>query len=669
MKTWLARFPGLCLWLGLILWLFGHLVVPIQAETWGVNPGETLTTNPKDRRVDVTATMPDVVPPSTPILITPKNNALLRINQPAFSWYGSTDNVQLSHYQIWLDGILWFDNLPLISQTTANYTFTYLASDDIYQLTPSQSLIDGLHTWKVIIFDTSDNSNQSATWSFTIDTQAPVLVVTQVGSKIVAISSQDESTIPTSPIQLVENEPVLKGTGEAGALVHLDVIIPKHNNPTYLFTIGADGTWQVDLPMLPRDIEITLVFIITDPAGNVGILSGLKLIIVTPTIAIPATQVTPAPFSKFLPPSIVERLPKVIIPLLSPRELLFQTGRLIMGLLPPGIQDFLVASSLPIRQFLEHQPWLPNVLALIALILPVLIGTLTLAKQFGLNISPRSLIEIWRGLGLWPDFHPQGLVISSQTGQGLEFASLKLSGENDRQEPMTMTKITNQSGVYDHFRLPTGEYRVTVGQKYFTFPSLTRRIEPQGVFDWYQGGSFKLDEASLEPGLVIPLDIQSDLSPADIKRMRQRATWLKLASLTGPLRGGHFTLCLILTIIWPSVWNLIASGIYVISFFQNVIRQKTSTLVGQVIDVDQIDLPWVSLVWQTQAGQIIDAFITDQTGHFQSCCPQPDTSYLRVIKPPFWVAETSATGQSNIYPLKAPSKDTHRPQIITLRHP
>jgi len=669
MKTWLARLPGPFFCVVVLLSLVVSYPSTVMANFWGVEGDETLTTNPKERPVEVTATVPDSLPPTTPILIAPENNSLLNINQPVFSWYGCLSN-KVSHYQIWLDGVLWFNNLPLVSHSTSQYSLTYSASSNIYELTPASGLDDGLHTWKIVVYDTSEYYADSTTWSFTIDTQAPVLVVTQVGGAYVTISSQDLDTVPDDPIKLNYNEPILKGTGEIGAQVHLSVIVPEHNNPTYLFTIGSSGTWQVDLPILPRDTVIELIFIITDPAGNVSALTGIKLIIVSQTLAVPLDQITttPMPITKpqLLPPTVIDKLPQIIIPLVSPRELLFQIGEQVIQFMPTELQTWMYANPTQV-DLTADKFQLSNWLALLVLILPAISATWLLSKQFGSNISLKHLIEVWRALGLWPSFQPQGLVIDSQTGAGLGFASLTLTGLSQRQEPITITKITNQSGAYDHFKPPAGEFRVTARQRNYNFPSLTKRAQPLGELDWYQGAGFKINQSDFEPGLVIPLDVQADLSPASVRQMRRREAWLKLASLSGPLRGLHFGFCLILTILWPTVWNVIALVIYIASVMQNLIKLKSQSLYGRIIDTKQIPLPWVSIIWQTQAGLVIGAFMTDKTGHFQSHGTRPDNSNLRIIKPHFWVTQSGTTNQGNVYLLEKSAEDTSRALTIILR--
>jgi len=87
--------------------------------------------------------------------------------------YGSTDDTQMQYYQLVIDDVIIFDHIPLINHENDSYILKYDLVTGQYSLTPKNSLIAGIHTWKVIAIDTSGNSHDSVTWTFTIDTLAP----------------------------------------------------------------------------------------------------------------------------------------------------------------------------------------------------------------------------------------------------------------------------------------------------------------------------------------------------------------------------------------------------------------------------------------------------------------------------------------------------------------
>lgn len=257
--------------------------------------GPTFSTTPK-----VTLSVVDNTPPTIPFLISPDNNSYVTTGTPTFVWTKSVDERAVSKYQFYLNGDLVYDNLPLGDTETDDYIYTYDAIEEQYNLQLKNSLSDGIYTWKIRAWDINSNYSESATWTFIIDTLAPTFVISAVGDVTTSISAQDISTIPTSPLELADNEPLLIATGEANSTVETIVTIP--GDPTQVFTnaIDSEGNWELQLGVFVRGDIITLDFIITDQAGLVSVINGVEffikpIIIVFPPTATPSAIPSPSP--------------------------------------------------------------------------------------------------------------------------------------------------------------------------------------------------------------------------------------------------------------------------------------------------------------------------------------------------------------------------------------
>lgn len=253
----------------------------------------------------VSATIPDHEPPSTPILISPPDGALLSTGTPTFEWYESTDNVGVAFYQIWLDGQQVWNNVPTDSTETSNYQLIYDALNGIYSLTPKQILTDGEHTWQIRVFDASGNNAHSDIWQFSVDTLVPFFTIQKIGDVATQISSLDPNSVPSQPILLFQNdplanEPIIQAIGEASSSVHLQVTIPSDPTQTFDVPIDANGNWQLQLGILPRDVDIRLDFTITDLVGHVSVIENL-LIRLSTQYWPPSNTPTPTPTGSSTP--------------------------------------------------------------------------------------------------------------------------------------------------------------------------------------------------------------------------------------------------------------------------------------------------------------------------------------------------------------------------------
>lgn len=254
-------------------------------------PGPTYSQTPK-----VTLSVVDNINPTTPILISPTNNSYITTGTATFVWEESTDDRGISKYQFYLNGSLLYDNLPLGNSETSNYIYTHDTIDGEYDLQLKNTLSDGTYTWKVRVYDINGNYTDSVTWTFTIDTLAPTFVISDIGDVSTSISAQDPGTVPTEPLELEDNEPLIIATGEPNSTVEVTVTIP--GDPTQVYTVDIDenGNWELQLGVFERGDIITLDFIITDQAGLVSVINDVQFLIKEIVIIIPPTaSPTPPP--------------------------------------------------------------------------------------------------------------------------------------------------------------------------------------------------------------------------------------------------------------------------------------------------------------------------------------------------------------------------------------
>jgi hypothetical protein len=498
---------------------------PALAQDTGIGSGETAATNPKNREASITATVPDTQAPGAPILIAPENNSNHR-SSPAFSWFLSSDNVGVTKYQLTLDGTTLFSNIPVVTSETAEFTLTYSGTTQSYQLVPKSGLATGTHTWKITALDARGNATSSTTWTFYLDTLAPTFIITTVDTTTAAISAQDIDTIPTEAIKLTHNEPTLSGTGEGGSSVILTVTWGEHTVEV-LFTISSDGTWETQLPLLPRDTTVFLSFLITDAVGNISILEKVPVLLPSQVVGIPGT------------PGLELPIPG------NPRELLLNLGENLSQNFPLSLLDRFPTPE-PIATIVKHTK---NVTQPIATLLFVaaapVIAVVTLVAPFGAGISASLVQHALYALGYLPTRRKQGIVFASADQEPIPLATLVLTGKTKEGKHIQTSVFSSTDGFYPPFNPGYGRYNITVTHKHFTFPTLEKRPPHLSVENLYQGEEFVIDQYHPEPSFCIPLERVSDekilerdklkLLVAKLSQYRESFgvfSWIFMASIT-----------------------------------------------------------------------------------------------------------------------------------------
>ena len=178
-------------------------------------------------------------------------------------------------------------------------------------------------------------SRNSATWTFTIDTTAPLILINQVAEHETSLSSLDLTTIPSDlTFSTNQRRPNLAGQSEANA--QITIVLAGSVTTTLTTTVLADHTFSLQpaYNLNPGVYSVTVVS--ADPSGNTTTLPDFTLIILAPTplltislpsplptITIPGLPFGPMPklpeiftASPFLPSCSFQLLPWLIILLL-----------------------------------------------------------------------------------------------------------------------------------------------------------------------------------------------------------------------------------------------------------------------------------------------------------------------------------------------------------------
>jgi len=627
----------------------------------GVLPGETLSTNPKERPEYVTAIVPDIVPPSTPILISPEDETVLTVSAPTFEWQGSTDNVGVDHYQFWFDGVLLFDSIPTTATANSEYTLLYDSLLNHYFLTPKTPLSDGSHTWQIHAYDAADNYSESVIWSFIIDTTAPYFKITDIGPEIVDINTGNAESVPTDAIHLADNEPLLKGTGESNATVQLTITIPGDPTQNHSFSVDGSGNWDFQVGILPRDTEITFDFVISDSAGNISVISGLKIIIdpiviiIPPPSPIPTPTPSPSPtpgitptpspsptpgVSPFPSPSpSPEASPIIVIPILPPREIIHEIVQESLEAIPVEI-----SSSLPVQLFLSigrALDWIAPAGALLLTAAPPLLTLLSLLLQFGGSLTWQLLLRLLQALGLLPAKDPQGIVYNSETNEPVPFALLTIQSV-DPDAGIFETVVTDENGIYQGIQLPRGKYTITVTHQDFVFP--TAKVKPKYLTssDFYTGEVFNVTSDETHQLFLIPVDPKATSQKEKTLKSRLNLTVarLRMKNIIVPM----FSISLVITIISPSWLNYLVIACYLLVFAQKYfftnrranVRGTITNKAGEPIRDAIIKLS------DPNTTDLVVLVSSNKKGQYAAHCP-PGKYYITVTKMGFvWYRETGS---------------------------
>ena len=233
--------------------------------------------NPATGSATVTATVPNLLEPDTPVLISPVNNATINTTAPTFIFNPSWGTVYVNHYQLFIDGQLDTNNIPQSTNTI--------------MVNASNSLEEGQHTWMITAIGNNTINRNSATWSFTIDTIAPLILITDVAGQTTSLSSYDLTTIPDGlTFTTAQTQPIISGQSEAGAQINL-TLTTAANSVTLTALVGNDKNFSVKPTTALAPGSYLVSASATDLAGNTTVLPDFTLEITAPagiTINLPS---------------------------------------------------------------------------------------------------------------------------------------------------------------------------------------------------------------------------------------------------------------------------------------------------------------------------------------------------------------------------------------------
>ena len=197
----------------------------------------------------------DTQAPAAPVILTPADGAITGSNRPVISGTAEAGAALI----IDLDG-----TETAAGTANAGGSWSYLLPD---------VLADGGHAVKVRAKDAAGNmSPASATVRFTVDTEAPAAPV------ILA---------PADGTATKQSKPVIRGTAEANATVHVVV----NGSPAGTVMADAGGSWTFIPPVTLVDGVYTLRATAADVAGNLSPPS-VEIRFTVDTLAPPAPVVT-----------------------------------------------------------------------------------------------------------------------------------------------------------------------------------------------------------------------------------------------------------------------------------------------------------------------------------------------------------------------------------------
>ncbi|MEO8581629.1 MAG: carboxypeptidase regulatory-like domain-containing protein [Patescibacteria group bacterium] len=590
---------------------------PLFAQESGLLTGETGSTNPKDRPVNMSLTVEDTAGPTTPTLVSPSNSSITTDNTPSFVWEESTAVAGMNHYTLTLDGSTLYSNIPLTATSNVDYTLT--KSGTQYTLVPSASIADGLHTWKITAVDNNSKSADSSTWTFTIDTTSPTLVITQIDGTTTSISSQDLSTRPDPYLTIYTNQPTIKGNSEAGATIVLTVSLPSEPSQVYIITVDSSGNWSQTLPLLTRDVKITMNFTVTDLAGHITTLDNVYFLIATsfllstpvPTPQPGATAIVPTPGPGIPTTPITETVQNIL-------------SNFVPSQIPQVVKDFSNATA-------------PIATALLSVAIPIAATTLV-ATQFGWSLSVQIFFRILQALGILPPPSPQGLVFDSETEKPVAFAILNISRVDT--QGTSETVVTNTEGVYGGVQLPPGKYQIEVRHQDFVFPTVKTRPTYLTLFEFYKGEVFQVSNEKTRQLFLIPVDHINQAQGSE-----RKISWSlikeRLLRLSQYLFLPLFFISILITLYSPTMINMGVCVIYIAMLVLKVVRwTKRPLIVGKVVDSSGAPLANVFVrIFLQESNQLMSVLVTDKKGSFKAFLP-PNEYQVSLSKQKYvWVED------------------------------
>lgn len=236
--------------------------------TWSFTPGTAMAPNSYQITITATDAAGNVSPPSSPITL---NIDITAPGNPTIT--AASDDVGTIRGDL-APGAITDDNTPTIrgsGESGATITLyngstvigTTTVVGGLWSFTPGTALADGSYTITAVATDPAGNpSGSSNSISFTVNT-VPLTVpqVTDIQDNVGVITGSVSNGGITN-----DTTPTFSGTGKPGStvLVYVDGLPIA----AAVATVGADGTWSVDVPLGLVNGPHTITFGAQDAAGN-----------------------------------------------------------------------------------------------------------------------------------------------------------------------------------------------------------------------------------------------------------------------------------------------------------------------------------------------------------------------------------------------------------------
>jgi len=484
----------------------------------------------------ITATVPDREKPTPPVLIQPENGQLLNISKPKFVWTGSSDNVGIDYYEVWVDGSILSNKIE--PSTGLNNTFNY---------TPTTNLADGQRSWQVKAVDTAGNYAFSATWLFSLDTLSPELIIKKIDQNQTEIkSSQNQVFNQTYTVQNVT--PLLQGTGEAGSQVSLYLTAGGQETTVLNFIINQNGSWEVRSPGLKEGVLTYLTFITKDPAGNVSVIERVPVQFVTQ----PTTSSLPPIISWLLPDKTkISPTPAILItPTIAPSSTTTTITK------PDQINLLLMAMPKTVSRIITRST--PTGLSLFAvpiwIMISIALGLFYFFVRLGIWPDLNKMKELLWLLGWWPSSQEKGRVFNPDENTPFGLAELTVLQINQNAWYQIDKFFSNKNGEYLLPKIPSGQFMLNVLHPQGFFPCLKPRESDSTWQNYYLKERFVTKQASLLPIVGVPMTGIKNQNSTHTPLLVSIGSWHGVLGL--PL---NLFICLVLVFLFPHPINFISS--------------------------------------------------------------------------------------------------------------
>lgn len=220
-----------------------------------------------------------------PQLITPSDRSVTRNRFEQFSWYQAQSSSGINHYEFYLDGLKYADDIYPHTPRDTSVFVSSVTSEKVF-FTVKTALPEGRHTWMVRAVSSGDLTADSQTWSFTVDTTNPLIILQAVDDHTMYWASHDPASIPPFDkrrLIITSPDPLLSGKVEANAnlklaLVCLSSIALASDDPSdalqssctdqVIIITDTDGNWQHRFYSLSKNVVYQAYLSATDAAGN-----------------------------------------------------------------------------------------------------------------------------------------------------------------------------------------------------------------------------------------------------------------------------------------------------------------------------------------------------------------------------------------------------------------